>query len=363
MIKKLSFSYKKDGRLNGCRLNLSKDILAFLSITEENNNIIFEYKNDEIIIKHGKTLVEQEQKTENGKILLLIKNYKIKFDKVGKYKSPKLVIPLPVINSLGLTINQKSVVITLMDDAVSIKPNVEGKVKKKGKVYTIKVNKGGVGKTFLTVQLSVGLSLIGKKVLILTSDSQNNVLDYTAPQEHKPIFNSGLKAFVKGDDGDIIRIREHVDFIPLEDSKFSTTFLNNLPKFIEKMKTVYDFILIDSIPTMKLDTIFVECSDKVIIPCFCDRVTVEGVINVVEEAGINKIYSIIVNKYRNTANQNKYLDDLKNVLGETTILLPKPIKELSQIETLLEKGKSIWETNSKGLQEVQDSLIEVIKGM
>ena len=50
-------------------------------------------------------------------------------------------------------------------------------------------------------------------------------------------------------------------------------------------------------------------------------------------------------------------------LGETTILLPKPIKELSQIETLLEKGKSIWETNSKGLQEVQDSLIEVIKGM
>ena len=83
----------------------------------------------------------------------------------------------------------------------------------------------------------------------------------------------------------------------------------------------------------------------------------------IEEAGIDKVFSIIVNKYRNTTNQNKYLDDLKTVLGQTTILLPDPIKELSQIETLLEKGKSVWETNSKGLQEVQDSLIEVIKGM
>lgn len=236
---------------------------------------------------------------------------------------------------------------------------------KKGKVYTIKVNKGGVGKTFLTVQLSIGLEVIGKKVLILTSDFQSNVLDYTDAREDKDVFNRGLKSFVKGVDRDIVRIRRDVSFIPLEDSKFSSAFLSDLPNFIERMKTQYDYILIDSDPNIKLDTIFVECSDKVIIPCFYDRVTVEGVIKVVEEVGIDKVFSIIVNKYRNTVNQNKYLKDLKKIIGNTTILLPEPIKELSQIETLIEKGQSIWEatSNTERIHEAQNSLIEIIKKM
>lgn len=38
-----------------------------------------------------------------------------------------------------------------------------------------------------------------------------------------------------------------------------------LPEVIEKFREKYDFILIDSIPTMKIDTVFVKSSDKVII--------------------------------------------------------------------------------------------------
>ena len=60
----------------------------------------------------------------------------------------------------------------------------------KGKVIIIKVNKGGVGKTFLTVQLGAGLASIGKKVLILTSDSQNNILHYTFKDGEVPSFKN-----------------------------------------------------------------------------------------------------------------------------------------------------------------------------
>ena len=338
--KKINIIFNKKNKISTAYLNIP---IKGIKIMNEPKILkcFYNQKNNEIILK----------KDNEGQPLIVQAN--------GNSKLYRFTLDKEIIEKTGYKKNQL-VKIDITTEQIKINFNQEEKM---SKIISIINFKGGVGKTFLTVQLSVGLSLIGKKVLILTSDSQNNVLDYTAPQEHKPIFDSGLKAFVKGEDGDIVRIRENVDFIPLEDSKFSTTFLNNLPKFIEKMKIEYDFVLIDSIPTMKLDTIFVECSDKVIIPCFCDRVTVEGVINVVEEAGIDKVFSIIVNKYRNTTNQNKYLNDLKNVLGETTILLPEPIKELSQIETLLEKGKSVWETNSKGLQEVQDSLIEVIKGM
>ena len=46
-------------------------------------------------------------------------------------------------------------------------------------IFTVKVNKGGIGKTFFTVQIGHGLALQGYKVLLITSDSQNNILHYT----------------------------------------------------------------------------------------------------------------------------------------------------------------------------------------
>ena len=46
-------------------------------------------------------------------------------------------------------------------------------------IFTVKVNKGGIGKTFFKVQIGHGLALQGYKVLLITSDSQNNILHYT----------------------------------------------------------------------------------------------------------------------------------------------------------------------------------------
>ena len=44
-------------------------------------------------------------------------------------------------------------------------------------IILVKNNKGGVGKTYITLQLAAHKALIkNKKTLILTSDSQNDVL-------------------------------------------------------------------------------------------------------------------------------------------------------------------------------------------
>lgn len=232
-------------------------------------------------------------------------------------------------------------------------------MEKNGKIITIKVNKGGVGKTFITSELGAYLSLKNKKVLLLTSDSQNNILDYSFGRKEKIIFKKGLKEFVKGGEGELIKLRDSLYFIPLENSTFGSLFLINLPKFLEKLKKEYDFILIDSIPTMKIDSVFVQSSDKIIIPCFADGVTVDGAINVIKEAGVEKVLAVLINKYNNKKIQNLFLDEIKEAIEGTDILFPNPIKNLSEIEELLYKGKFLWESNSKNLQEAKES-IEII---
>lgn len=224
-----------------------------------------------------------------------------------------------------------------------------------GKIITVKVNKGGVGKTFTTVQLGSYLALSGKKVLLLTSDSQNNIIDYCFGMK-KVLFHKGLKEFVKGGEGEKIKLRENLEFIPLENSTFGSHFLMNLPGFLGKVKDEYDYILIDSIPTMKIDSVFVQCSDKIIIPCFADNVTVKGVINVVNEAGADKILAILLNKYENKKVQNFLRDQITEVIKGTNILFPNPIKNISEIEDLLFKGKTIWESNSKKIEEIKKSI-------
>lgn len=231
---------------------------------------------------------------------------------------------------------------------------------KKGEMITVKVNKGGVGKTTISTWLAHGLAELGYKTLLLTSDSQNNILDITFKEGEKPIYNNGLKNWVIKGNGDLINIRKNLTFIPLESSIFGNNFLKKLPIFLENLKKEYDFIINDSIPTMKLDKEFVSVSEKIIIPASCDRSTVEGILNVIDEAGIEKTFAIIINKFENTETQKKYYNQLKEVLENTEIIFPNPIPNRSQVSKIIDQGKTVWESKSKQMQEIQDILTTVL---
>lgn len=367
VIKKINYTFKKNKILNQVTINLKKNEIEALGITKDENKIVFTFKEKIITIRKGEILTDQ-RKENNKKIIELIKNYQIKFHKAGKYHSYKLVIPLPVISALDYP---KEVNLLLENEEIKIIPILEGTKMNKGKVITLKINKGGTGKSFLTVQIGAGLALIKKKVLIITSDSQNNILDYTFPDSKRPEFEGGLKEFVKGGEGDIVKIRENIDFIPLESPNFTKNFIKNFPEFLEKEKEKYDYILIDSTPTEKLDKVFVECSDEIIIPCLANKVSVQGAITVIKEVQeiekeTNrkiKINSIVLNMFENIKEQKDYLEKLTIILKDKDILFPTPIKKLSLIETLLGKGKTIWESEAKVLHGVQETLIEIIKNI
>ncbi len=350
----LIITRKKNGNINQIKMRLSEEDVEKLG----DNLIKIEFNGDnkEIFFERINSSLEKEMKVEKGSLVSFIGSYKI------QKKDRQLSIPGKILKEFNYP---KKMNCYYKGNKLILKA-IEGEdpnMKKNGKIITIKVNKGGVGKTFTTVQLGSKLALEGKKTLLLTSDSQNNILDYTLGYEHKVDFKKGLKEWVKGNASELIKLRDNLYFIPLESNTFSTTFLKNLPCFLNEVKKEYDYILIDSIPTMKLDSVFVGVSDSIILPCFCDGVTVDGVINVIEEAGVEKVHGILINKYNNKKIQTLFLNKIEKAIKGTDIICPPPIKNSSLIEELLFKGKTIWESSSKNLLEAKLSFELILAGL
>ena len=362
MKKRIGIFYKKENPnvISSAVLNVDREMIEILGISIKENDIKFSFKDNKITIQKGSFENPIKSKDKN----IIEKNIKLNFTKVYKdkdYLITRLNIPSAVIKAMNLTSEDNEVEVIEVDDKIVI----ERSKKEMGKVFSIKVNKGGIGKTFLTVQLGYGLAMQDKKVLLLTSDSQNNILDYTLSDDEvdKIDFKKDLRYCVMNDKVETVKLRTNLYFIPTKSSLFTDRFLEKLPEFIKKMQEEYDYILIDSIPTMKIDSTFVACSDKVIIPMFCDNPTLKGALNVIRETGVEKIHSIIVNKYRPTATQKGILKEIKEAIEGTDIVFPESIKELSQVETLARKGKTIWESRAKILTAAQESLLDVILNM
>lgn len=232
--------------------------------------------------------------------------------------------------------------------------------KHKKNIILIKVNKGGIGKTFLASQIASGLAILKKKVLIITSDSQNNILDFLAEEVKEDDLKEGLIKDVLYGKGEIIKLRDNLSFLPLENSRFGRVFVEKLKPWLDKKRQEYDYIIVDSIPTMKIDSEFLEESDYIIIPTYCDSVTIRGVLNLLNEIDLEKVLAIQINKYKGRKVEQKYKKILEEQLLATPILLTKPIPDISFIEHMLERKKSIWEYKNKKAEDIQNIFLQLI---
>ena len=390
MERKIVLTYKKNGNFNQAVLTIDKKILKALNLLEDETTIYLNYSNYKIILKRrDNKRVEKTIIDKDGKLKELSKNINLNVSHSNKekgYFNYKLTIPGVIVKAMELdkepnidikTEGDKIIITSLKykdytnyiakepeEMIVREEKTIYNQGGKMNNIFTVKVNKGGIGKTSFTVQIGHGLALQGYKVLLITSDSQNNILHYTKSKKEidKYDLSKGLRhAVLYGDNRDLyIKVRENLYFLPTESSVFSDAFEKKFDNFIRRKRIEYDYILIDSIPTMDIDKKFMECSDQLIIPTFCDYSTYEGTLNVIEEVGANKIHSIIINLFKNTKIQKKYYSEFEKSLSGTGIVFPKPIKELSLIENLIENGKTIWESGSKLLIDAQNSFADVI---
>ena len=142
--------------------------------------------------------------------------------------------------------------------------------------------------------------------------------------------------------------------------RFTSRILEKIPSFLKSLKTKYDYILIDSTPSLELDEIFLKNSDQIIVPAIGDKLAVNGIINIIKQ-NPKKIAAIVFNRYTNTRVNKAYYKEMKELCDNSGVFMPEPIKLLSYIAELVERGETIWEVNSKKVVETQEVFKEILK--
>lgn len=156
-----------------------------------------------------------------------------------------------------------------------------------GKIISFSNQKGGVGKTTTCVNMAAYLSRAGKKVLLIDLDPQGNAttgLGFSKGALKKSVYNviiedenvkdNVLKTELEG----LYILPSNID---LAGAEVSLVYKKNrdrvLRAALEKVKGQYDFILIDSPPSLGLLTInALAAADSAIIPIQSEYYALEG---------------------------------------------------------------------------------------
>ena len=169
------------------------------------------------------------------------------------------------------------------------------------KVLALCSQKGGVGKTTSCVNLAVGLAREGKRVLVVDNDPQGSMtasLGYHNPDELNVTLATILMKIVNEETFDdslgILRHEEGIDLLPanIELAGMEVSLVNFMSRelvlrqYIDQVKGLYDYVLIDCMPSLGMLTInALACADAVLIPVQAAYLPVKGLEDLIRTIG------------------------------------------------------------------------------
>ena len=225
-------------------------------------------------------------------------------------------------------------------------------------VVLVKNNKGGVGKSWIALQLAAYKAFQNEKVLILTSDSQNNILNYSGIKI-KDTNKKGLEDLLEGKNYELTKLRPNLFFLHLQDYKVKGNLDEKFKKQINILKKEFKHIIIDGSPVMNLDNVFVDVAEHIIVPTFLDSVTTNSILNLLKKTDISKIRAVIPNRVGRTKIEKDFYTFLKEKLNRSGVFLSIPIKQSSLLLNLIEKGTLLWERRAQELEQIKNVFIKV----
>ncbi len=160
------------------------------------------------------------------------------------------------------------------------------------KIISVINQKGGVGKTTTVINLAAGLSMKGKKILVIDLDPQGNAttglgLSNTIKSETTiySLLNGSKKiseVIVPTSFENLSLIASNVDLSGLEvetagDSRRAFKLKDELGSILNDSGSSYDYILIDCPPSLNLLTIMaLVASDALVVPLQTEFFALEG---------------------------------------------------------------------------------------
>lgn len=156
-----------------------------------------------------------------------------------------------------------------------------------GRTIVVANQKGGVGKTTTTINLSASLASLGKKVLVIDMDPQGNTTSGLGVEKDNVentvyellLGESTLEECLKKEvfeklsvlPSNINLAGAEIELIGVDEKEYL------LKKALDPVKDEYDFILIDCPPSLNMLTINSMCAgDTVLVPIQCEYYALEG---------------------------------------------------------------------------------------
>lgn len=225
-----------------------------------------------------------------------------------------------------------------------------------GKIIAVANQKGGVGKTTTTVNLSTILAKRGKKVLLIDTDPQGNATSGLGVEKESELSTYDL--LISDVSAEDVIQETAIKNLSISPSNMNlagaevqlVSMMSREQRMKEKLDVIrddYDFILIDCPPSLGLITLNAfTASDSVLIPVQCEYYALEGLgqlLNTVE----------LVRKH---LNKNLYVEgalltmyDIRTNLANQVVREVKRFFQNKVYKTVIPRNVKVSEAPSYGM--------------
>ena len=220
--------------------------------------------------------------------------------------------------------------------------------KRLGKTIAIANQKGGVGKTTTSINLSASLAAKGKKVLVIDTDPQGNTTSGFGVEKNDldntvyelMLSECSIKECILNDVVDGVSIipsnvnlaAAEIELIGVDRKEYI------LKREVEWIKDNYDYIIIDCPPSLSMLTInAMTTADTVLVPIQCEYYALEGLSQLIHTINLVKerlnpdldIEGVVFTMYDSRTNLSmQVVENVKSNLSQKVFqtLIPRNIR-------------------------------------